>query len=249
MSEPTIENVVPAPTPTANVSAVAASISPEILSQLERAQRERDEAAARAADLQKHFEEQAAQLKALSDAAAAREKAEADALAAQQTAAEKAAEEELSAKELLAKRDAQWAEEKAELQRQTEQRFHLLQLENQAVQLQAYVQSKIAESAADKSIHPSLYDYITGSSKEEIDASISLAKAKTAALFDEFKQTTQQRRQSLPGISTATGPTSMGSVTEGVGQEINKENLSFEDYITKVRPTLKIGGGGTGIFG
>ncbi len=117
--------------------------------------------------------------------------------------------------------------------------------------MKAYIQGRVAEETVAKTIHPAFYDYIDGQDEAQVEASIALAKQKTEQMVQEIaaRETgqTQQAFQTGQGVTTHTGPSSMGSVSEG-GQELEVEGLSYADFV-KNRSTLIRSAGGQGIFG
>lgn len=157
-------------------------------------------------------------------------------------------EEELSAKDLLARREQEWQQKLAEQERKVQQQFAQLELEREATRLQGYIQRRVIEEQNARSLAPQFTDYITGSTVEEVEASIELAKAKTAQIMEEVAQQRASSGQAR-GVSVASGPSSMGSVTETDGGEVDYTTLSMKEYLEKVRPKLGIGNGGQGLFG
>lgn len=155
-------------------------------------------------------------------------------------------EKDLSAKEILARREAEW---EARLQEQ-EQRFVQMEararLEQEAMKLQVYIQRRVAEEQSAKTIAPQFVDYITGTSVDEVELAIELAKQKTAEILAEVTNAAPPPR--AQGVSPHSGPANIGSVTETQGDEVDYTNMSLSTYLEKVRPKLNIGGGGQGLF-
>lgn len=191
-----------------------------------------------------------------------REEKEAEQAKAQREAERKArkeAEKDLSAKEILAKREEEWerqrqadrAEWEARLEamnRDREQERAQLKLEREALELQNYIATEVARAVKDKEMAPQFVDFINGTSKEQVDAQIEVAKAKTAEILSEVTGQ-QQAAQRQQGVSTASGPSSMGSVTEVTDQPVDFTKLTLKDYVEKVRPKLQIDRRDNGIFG
>jgi hypothetical protein len=163
--------------------------------------------------------------------------------------AREAEEADLSAKDLILRRDQEWEARLAAIEKQNQQNIARMDLERQLAELKAYIRGKIAEVAADRSVHPSFYDYISGNTPEEVDAAIELAKQKTAQLFEEYKTGATQQRANMPGVSVASGPSSMGSVPE-LQEEPDFENMTLAEY-AKNRHNLPPGqvGRNVGMFG
>lgn len=174
-------------------------------SQAEKAKAEADETKARLAELEKDR----------ADRVKAEEKARKDA----EAAAKKAAEAEMSAKELIDARSAEWqakyeslgnewAAKVQGLETTMAQREAVFEKERSFQELATYTMSAV-NAHADQ-IAPELVDYITGNSKEEIDASIARAVEKTNAILAGVQQAQVQARAAMPGVSTGgftpTGP-------------------------------------------
>lgn len=178
------------------------------------------------------------------DAEAARRQAEAD------EAARRSAEEKMSAAELIA------AKERDMLARQQdfEQRMMLkqaeLEKEQQFLSLRDFTSRRVNEEIAQDNIAPEFLDYITGNSEEEIEASITKAKEKTASIAAQVNP--QGLR--LPGVSpTGFGPTGpleqfMGQQQEPTPEQINA--MSMDEYAAYRRARgMDKAGQGRGLFG
>jgi hypothetical protein len=211
---------------------------------------ERNKAATKVAKLQAQFDEQAAKLTELADATAAREAAEAEALASQTAAEKAAAEADLDAKALLEVRTQEFEAKFQEMAHQQEQREAQLALERQYLEMKAYIQGRVAEETVNKTIHPAFYDYIDGQTVEQVEASIALAKQKTEQMVQEIaareQGSTQQQFQTGGGVTTNTGPSSMGSVSEG-GDELDFTKMSYADFVKNRHQLIRSNGDG-GLF-
>lgn len=201
--------------------------------------------------LQSKLDAQAAKLNEIAEAQAAREAADAE-LAAQAAAAAKAAQEaDLDAKSLLEIRTQEWEQKFAQMAEEQRQKEAQLALERQFLEMKAYIQGRVAEETAQKTIHPAFFDFINGSTREEVEASINLVKAKTEAMAQEIaaRETgrTQQQFQTGQGPSTRTGPSDFGHVAEG-GEELDYTQMSYADFV-KNRHNLIRSNGNSGIFG
>jgi hypothetical protein len=212
---------------------------------------ERNKAANKVAKLQADFEAEKAARAELAASVAAREAAEAEAAAAVAAQVKSAEEADLDAKTLLERRTAEFDAKFAEMERKQQQREAQLELERKYLEMKAYIQGRVAEETVAKTIHPAFYDYIDGQTPEQVEASISLAKQKTEQMVAEIaareQGQTQQAFQTGQGVSTATGPSSMGSVQEG-GDEVDFTNMSYADFV-KNRQTLIRTNSNSGIFG
>jgi len=211
---------------------------------------EKNKQASRLAKLQADFDAAQAKVNELAEATAARERAEAEALEAQAQAAKLEAEKDMDAKQFVESRTAELENKLAEMQRQAEQERAALALERQFLEMKAYIQGRVAEETVNKTIHPAFYDYIDGQTVEQVEASIALAKQKTELMVQEIaareQGQTQQAFQTGQGVTTYSGPSSMGSVTEG-GEDIDFTNMSYADFV-KNRHQLIRSAGGSGIF-
>lgn len=215
--------------------------------QLEKARREEREKVQSALARQK--EQQAALKAELDELRKFREEQEAKANAEAKKEARKRKtedEKDLSARELLARREEEYQARFDEMQRQLQQQAAQMALERQHMQLMSYIQQRVAEEMAAKNIAPQFRDYITGTSQEEVEASIELAKAKTAEIMNEFQETFSQ--QGHRGVSVSSGPSSMGSVPEIGQQEPDFTTMTYADYV-KNRQRLQPAQKDQGIFG
>lgn len=154
------------------------------------------------------------------EAEAARQQAEAE------EATKKAAEEKMSAAELIASRERELLARQAKFEEEMRVKQAVLEKEQQFLQLQSYTQTRVAEEVAQDNIAPEFLDYITGNSKEEIDASITKAVEKTASIA-EAKAKAGLTPQ-LPGVSP-TGFGLTGPLEQFLGQqqqELTPEQIS-----------------------
>lgn len=230
---------------------------------LEKARREEKE------KVYSRLEQEAQQRKALEDqvqsllaAQAEREAAEREARERAEAEARAKAEEEMSAKELLAQREREFNERIQQTQTEWEKKFEqiaqeraqeraILEKEKEMASLAAYAQQRVAE--AKDEIAPQLLDFITGNSKEEIDASIERAKAKSAEIAAAIQENLVQQRAAQRGVSPTgyapVGPMEMGDQTRQYSPE-DIANMSLEEY-AKFRQQAGIGGQSSsrGLFG
>lgn len=191
-------------------------------------------------------------------------------IAAEQTAREaaeasarKAAEETMSARELFAVKEKEFSDRLAQVQSETEQRLSqitqereneraLLEKEREFATLQAYTQKRLAEES--DSIAPQLVDFINGRSTEEIESSISVAKAKSAEIAEQVRAGLQAAQAQQRGTSV-TGFAPVGPMEIGNGQRqysaADIQNMDMAEY-AKFRQQAGVGNGSgqnRGMFG
>ena len=176
--------------------------------------------------------------------------------------AKRRSEEDLSAKDLLTKREQEWQERLNSTQAEWEKRFEtiqqereqeraLLEKEREFASLQAYTQSRLAEEQ--ENIAPQLVDFINGRTKEEIEQSIAVAKAKSAEIAEQVRTAMQTARAAQRGTSI-TGFAPVGPMETEAGQrQYSPEDIAAMDMneYAKFRKNLPIGGGpnNRGLFG
>jgi hypothetical protein len=229
----------PVPTPPARSTEFAFTVE-----QIEKARREEREKVQREKQrLKDQMAQQTAELEELRQFREAQEAAK-QAEERKKAKAEKSeAEKDMSAKEILARRELEWENRFTEQERRFQQMEAQSVLEREAMKLQVYIQKRVAEEQAQGNIAPQFVDYITGTSPEEVELSIEMAKVKTAEILAEVTSASRPR-----GVSVSAGPSSIGSQSEMESDEVDYRNLSLKDYLEKVRPKLGIGGGGQGLF-
>lgn len=124
--------------------------------------------------------------------------------------------DEASAKDLLDEANRQWEQKFAGLEAQRQQEAAVHEAERQFQALREYAQNAVRNAGDD--IAPQLVDYITGNTQAEIDASLEMAKAKTAAILEEVAQSQQVIRSQQRGVS-ATGYAPTGVMDTAPGSE------------------------------
>lgn len=182
-------------------------------------------------------------------------------------------EKELDAKTLVERRTEEWRQQLDQVNQTWSQRFEeseqqrlaaeaLAAKEREFSELRDYTQQQIA--AHQNEIAPQLLPFVTGNSREEIDASIARVIASTNDIAAEMQQITtpvvppeqqvvipQQQQVILPG----TRPTGVPGNTDPAAQmqtltqdQIN--NMSMSEY-AKLRQQMGIGGqsNNRGLFG
>jgi hypothetical protein len=133
-----------------------------------------------------------------------------------QAAAETAAREEALTRAFLLEQEERHQAESAAMRQQFEQALAeernlraQQRLEAQAEALELYRQQAIAQATSAKTLAPQFVPFITGSSKEEIDAKIAQAKASTAEILTEVtpaEQPAAQPRHELGRFASAPQP-------------------------------------------
>jgi hypothetical protein len=111
--------------------------------------------------------------------------------------------EELDAKTLLQRREEEWKAEQARLEQQWNERFQTIESEKEQERvlrekerefndLKEYAQQQVAANS--ENIAPQLLQWISGNSRDEIDAAVARAIETTNALVEDMQQTinTQQ---------------------------------------------------------
>lgn len=203
-------------------------------------QEEKDKVYGRVDDLTTKFQEAQKEIEALRKA----REAEVAALEEKQRAAEEAiqkkAEEEMSAKELIAKKEEEFNARLTLMQEEREQERIVFAKEQEFNQLRSYASSLVAAAVQNNEIAPELTDYVSGNTKEEIDASLALAKQKTDAIVQGIQQAQVQARAAMKGVS-ATGYSTTGPMDTNSGQQSYSpediRNMSMNDY-AKIRDKL-----------
>lgn len=172
------------------------------------------------------------------------EKKEQDRVAAEEAAQKAAAdeerarqEEELSAKELLLKEREEWNSRFTELQTQNEMERALREKEGQLREITEYRLTRLQEET--ENIIPSLVDFVTGSTVEEIDASIAKAIQKSNEILEASTEAMQSQRQAQRGVNITTPPVGPADINESTVSLTPEQirNMSMEDY-AKMRGTL-----------
>jgi len=121
-------------------------------------------------------------------------------------AARREAESKLSAQELIDKKSKELDDRMSAWSKEMETREAILAKEQQYLTLRGYTQQRIAEEYAAGNIADEFLDYIDGSTKDEVEASITKAKEKTASIVAATFGSGQPPRN--PGVApTGFGPT------------------------------------------
>jgi len=202
--------------------------------QLEAArQQEKDKVYGRIEAAERLANEMKAEVEALKADKAARD-AEAQRLQQEAAAAQQRAEDEkLTAAQLIEKNNKELLERQQAFEAKLAADQALLQKEQQFLQLRAYIQQRIAEEVAQDNIAPEFLDYISGNTQDEVEASITKAKEKTASII-EAKVNAGVSAPRLPGVSpTGFAPTGPLEQFQGQQRELTVQEidaLSMPEY-------------------
>lgn len=161
------------------------------------------------------------------EALAAIQKAKDEELAAVQAAeaqkaedARKKAETEMSAKALLEQKLTEatqtWEQKFAQIEAERAAEKAFLEKERAYQELVSY-RNQALDTAKDE-IAPQFYDFISGDTKEQIDAGIARAKAATESIAEQFKAAQQAQLSQMRGVSTA-GYVPVGPMENNPGQQ------------------------------
>jgi alanyl-tRNA synthetase len=229
----TVPTAPAAPTSTPDTRFTAADI--------ERArQEEKDKVYGRVDDLTAKFQEAQKEIEALRKAREAEVAALEEKQKAAEEAARKKAEDEMSAKELLEKRTQEMQQTMLTFQQEREQERLVFAKEQEFNQLRSYAQNLVQTALSNNEIAPELADYVSGNTREEIDASLALAKSKTDAIVQGIQQAQVQARAAMKGVS-ATGYSTTGPMDTNSGQQSysvdDLKNMPMHEY-AKIRDKL-----------
>ncbi|KJK55351.1 hypothetical protein [Saccharothrix sp. ST-888] len=207
-----------------------------------------ERAAAVEAELQRMKDEATAR-EAAADADRARE-------AQDQGLREKAEREaEMSARDLLEARSREWEQRFEVLQRERETERATLAKETEFAQLAAYTQERLAQEREARSIAPELVDLVAGNSREEVDASIELLKAKTESILQSVQQAQVAQRAQMRGTAP-TGFTGHGPLdNESGARQYTPEQIKnmpmheYKKYRSQLLGAAASEAGNRGLFG
>jgi hypothetical protein len=168
------------------------------------------------------LEEMDSELKQLREEREARIKAEEEARQAAEAAEQARREDEMSLRDLLKQKDVEWEHRFQQVQREREQDRAVFEQERRFNDVQNYRRARIEQEA--EYIMPELRDLITGSSEEEIDASIAQMKDRTAAILQSVQSAVTTQRTQMRGAAP-TGQPPVGPME----QQTTYETLTPED--------------------
>lgn len=143
---------------------------------------------------------------------------------------QEAIEKELSAKDLIKKKEQEWKEQLERERQERERAFALLERERTFADLQNYRQQRV--EAERESIIPELIDLISGSSREEVDASVESLKQRSAKILESAQFAMQNARKEMTGTRVTTPP--LGPMDDKMEQrQLTAEDIqsmSMNDY-------------------
>lgn len=174
--------------------------------------------------LYSQLEEQKKSLGALQAAESKRQSDEEKAQKAAAAAQQKAEEAELSAKELIDRRNSEWEQRFAEMQKQQDVERTMWEKEKSFAALREYTQGRVQQAVASNQIAPELADFVSGNTQQEIDSSIEFVASKSNEIAANVQSATEQARAGLRGVSP-TGYATTGPMDIQPGQE----QFSVED--------------------
>jgi dsDNA-specific endonuclease/ATPase MutS2 len=170
------------------------------------------------------------------------------ALEQQRADAAKAAEEaELSAAQLIEKRSAEWQARIDAIERQRLEDKAIFDREREFQELRLYTTQAV--DAVRDQIEPRLLDYISGTTREEVDASIQLAIQKTEAIGADIRDLQTSSRAGQLGVRPGPPPVTQFDAPASDGQLSAEDiaGMSMADYV-KFRQG-RIPSTGQGLFG
>lgn len=147
------------------------------------------------------FQQQMKELQEERDARAAAEQAAKDEAEALRRAEEEA---KLDAKELIERRDQEWSQRFEEMETKMSQERAIYEQERKYAELMEYRNNVLRQNEG--RIVPQLLDLVTGSSEEEINASVEDLIAKSDAIFEEYKAAAQGQRSAMRGTAATAPP-------------------------------------------
>lgn len=118
--------------------------------------------------------------------------------------AKRQAEAELDTRQLLELKEKEWATKLEEERREREKAFLLLERERQHSELTEYRTRRINEEQ--DNIMPELLDLISGNTPDEIEASITGLRDRTAKILESAASTLQNARREMVGTKVSLPP-------------------------------------------
>ncbi len=149
------------------------------------------------------LEQLKAEVSAMKAAEQERLRVEQEAAAAREQEAQKAREADMDAKTLLEQRTAEWQRDRDALRAEIERERVLAQREREFAELTVYRAQRLQELAGE--IHPTLARYVSGNTREEIEASLAQAQQDTARLMEEMRQEMRPAPRSAGPYGTTGG--------------------------------------------
>lgn len=157
----------------------------------------------------------------------------------------------MSVRELLQQKEMEFAAQLEAERIEREKAFALLERERQFQELQAYRSDRI--EAERDNIIPELLDLVDGGTPEEIEASITNLKDRSARILDSAQQAMQSARRDMVGTRTtipASGPLDTDSENRSfTPEDISKMSISdYQKYRERLLGTAAASRG-RGLFG
>ena len=165
--------------------------------------------------------------------------------------AKRRAEEEMDVRELLKSKEQEWMMQLEAERMERERAIALLDQERQFQELQQYRTQRVEDER--ENIIPELLDLVHGDSADEIEASISSLKDRSARILDSAQQAMSSARRDMVGTRTtipAAGPLDTDSENRMFSPE-DISKMSMSDY-QKYRERLlgaTANSRGRGLFG
>jgi hypothetical protein len=218
---------VPAPTvPGAPTPTIPADLlqDPAVQAAIEAARREEKD------KLYKRLEQQGQALASLQEESNA---AKAEREAAEQVERDRIEAERrsrLSAEQMIEEERTRFAAERADFAAQQANMAALFEREQQAMRVESFKARRLAEEQAN--IAPQFLGYITGNTEEELEASISVAKANTQSIFQEVAAAGIAQRQAARGVAPTGAPPAGPMDTTTGYQVLTPADLAEMDHAT-----------------
>ncbi len=206
-------------------------------------------------DRLKKTDEQLATFKSTVDQLTADKAARDAEIEAQKKAAEDAqkreAESKLTAEQLIAAREAELKEQQDKFQKDMDLKLATMAKEQEFLKLQSYIRTRVAEEIAANTIIPDLVEFVGGNSEDEVEASITKVKEKTANIV-KGATTLSGGVSQLPGVSPTGSPAGPLDNLSGPRQLSAEEiaSMSMDEFSKYRRQSgLDRAGNGQGLFG
>lgn len=172
------------------------------------------------------FKTQLASLQAAEDE---RKKAVKDAAKAAEDAAKRETEAKLSAEELIRVKEAELNAKQEQFSKDMELKLATMQKEQDFLRLQGYIHRRVAEETAANTIIPELVEFIGGNTEEEVEASITKVKEKTANIVQGAM--TLSAPQMPTGVSPTGGPSGLDRLNVPREPDANEiASMNMEQY-------------------
>lgn len=178
------------------------------------------------------------ELKSLREAQEEEKRLQEEEEARQAEAAAAAEEDGLDVKEFVRRKEAEWRKQLAEVRAEAERDRAALAKERELAALQEY-RASVLETNAER-IMPHLTDLVVGDTREEIDAAVERAAAKTEAIMADVAAAQQQQRQAMPTTRVTQPGTGPMEQVESSTRQLSAEdirNMPMSEYM-KIRDKL-----------